>query len=79
MEIRFPKWPVIVICAFFLFPIFGQAGDGGSVSFTAVLYQIELPHAMIDEDHYRTGICVSILGFDVYERTQVVPVEALTW
>ena len=79
MKVKFPKWPILLLCLVLVFPIFGQASDGGSIMFTALTYQIELPHAMMSEDTYLIGISIRILGFEVYERTRIVPTEELPW
>ena len=66
---------LILVLALLLFPIRQQYKDGGSVVYSAVLYEVYDVHAMYIEDHnyseikFVEGYIIKILGVQVFNNT----------
>ena len=63
---------IILLVLVLLIPIPLRMKDGGTVKYTAILYQIEDIHRLNpdinSEQEYIEGIIVRILGFEVYNN-----------
>ncbi len=67
---------VIVLVLIMLIPIKTELKDGGTVSYSAILYGITKRHSMHIKDGvngYDIGIEVRILFFEVYNDVKFVP------
>ena len=72
------KWliPLIIILAILFTPIPLRMKDGGSVTYTAITYQVTDYHqlAYVDGSFGHTeGFRVVIFGVEVFEHTEFVP------
>ena len=72
------KWliPLIIILAILFTPIPLRMKDGGSVTYTAVTYQVTDYHRHAEVDGiggYTEGFRLVIFGFEVFEHTEFVP------
>ena len=72
------KWllPLIIILAILFTPIPLRMKDGGSVTYTAITYQVTDFHqiAYVDGSFGHTeGFRVVIFGVEVFEHTEFVP------
>ena len=72
------KWliPLIIILAILFTPIPLRMKDGGSVTYTAVTYQVTDYHRHAEVDGiggYTEGFRVVILGVEIFEHTEFVP------
>ena len=72
------KWliPLIIILAILFTPIPMKMKDGGSVTYTAVTYQVTDYHRHAEMDGiggYTEGFRLVIFGFEVFEHTEFVP------
>ena len=72
------KWllPLIIVLAILLIPIPARLEDGGSVTYTAIAYQVTDYHRHAEVDGiggYTEGFRVVILGVEVFEHTEFVP------
>ena len=72
------KWliPLIIVLAILLIPIPARLEDGGSVTYTAITYQVtDYPrHAEVDGiGGYTEGFRLVIFGIEVFEHTEFVP------
>ena len=72
------KWliPLIIVLAILLIPIPARLEDGGSVTYTAITYQVTDFHqiAYVDGSFGHTeGFRVVIFGVEVFEHTEFVP------
>ena len=64
---------LLVLVAFvLLFPVRMQAKDGGSVHYTAALYQIKDVHQFSDQEgkEFDEGIIIEILGYEVFNNVK---------
>ncbi len=72
------KWllPLIIVLAILLIPIPARLEDGGSVTYTAIAYQVTDYHRHAEVDGiggYTEGFRVVIFGVEILERTEFVP------
>ena len=72
------KWliPLIIILAILFTPVPLRMKDGGSVTYTAITYQVTDYHCHAEVDGiggYTEGFRVVILGVEILERTKFVP------
>ena len=72
------KWliPLIIILAILFTPIPLRMKDGGSVTYTAIAYQVTDFHqlAYVDGSFGHTeGFRLVIFGVEIFERTEFVP------
>ena len=72
------KWliPLIIILAILFTPIPLRMKDGGSVTYTAITYQVTDYHRHAEVDGiggYTEGFRLVIFGFEVFEHTEFVP------
>ncbi|MBO5931209.1 MAG: hypothetical protein J6Q70_03135 [Clostridia bacterium] len=63
---------MILVALVLLFPIRMQAKDGGSVHYTALLYQVKDVHQFSDTEgkDFDEGIVVKILGYEVFNNVK---------
>ena len=69
---------VALVAAVLLIPRPVGIDDGGTVIYTAVLYQVTMQHSMAYEGEtfgYLTGTRVRVLFFEVYSDVKFVPSE----
>ena len=72
------KWliPLIIVLAILLIPSPARLEDGGSVTYTAITYQVTDYHQLAYVDGsfgYTEGFRVVILGVEILEHTEFVP------
>ena len=72
------KWliPLIIILAILFTPVPLRMKDGGSVTYTAITYQVTDYHRHAEVDGiggYTEGFRVVILGVEILEHTEFVP------
>ena len=55
-----------------LFPVRMQAKDGGSVHYTALLYQVKDVHQFSDTEgkDFDEGIIIEILGYEIFNNVK---------
>lgn len=63
---------IILLIAIILIPSKQYADDGGSVSFSALTYNVTKHHSILDEHEYMVGYTVDILGIEVFNNTHAV-------
>ena len=64
---------LLVLVAFILlFPVRMQVKDGGSVHYTAALYQVKDVNQFSDQEgkDFDEGIIIEILGFEVFNNVK---------
>ena len=59
-----------VLAVLLLFPIPMRLKDGGTVSYKALLYEVQDVHRLSasDESTYEDGVIIKVLGFEVFEH-----------
>ncbi len=72
MKKKFIIIVLICILAILIIPIPSQLNDGGSVQYTAILYQITDYHRINMPDGYTEGVGVKILGLEVFNNSKVI-------
>ena len=64
---------LLVLVAFvLLFPVRMQVKDGGSVHYTAALYQVKYVHCFSSEEgkEFDEGIIIEILGYEIFNNVK---------
>lgn len=63
---------MILVALVLLFPIRMQAKDGGSVHYTALLYQVKDVHQFSDTEgkDFDEGIIIEILGYEIFNNVK---------
>ncbi|MDO5558175.1 MAG: hypothetical protein Q4F95_01110 [Oscillospiraceae bacterium] len=67
---------MIIIAAALLIPVKSCYKDGGTVTYTAVLYKVTKQHSIVIEENqsgYDTGTKIRILCFEIYNDVKFVP------